>query len=178
MNRNQLLAFLVAAAGSVAGGIALVQGVLAPGAQLLVECAPEGDCVMAARPKADQCPVLLEGGGDRPGEVTGIDGRPEHEAVRILFALQEAQAIGGFRTVVDVDGGCVVAIQLSREQARAWREVLTGQNVDGGIIGDGAALATLTPTSPAGLPIQWGGGPAPEDRTEAFDLLAVDGGTP
>lgn len=177
MNRNQLLGFLIAAAGSVAGGIAIVQGVLAPGAQLLVECAPDGDCVMAARPKPEQCPVLLEGGGDRPGEVTPIDDRPEHEAVRVLQALQESHAIGGFRTVPDVGGGCIVAVQLSREQARAWREVLTGQGPDGGIIGDGTALATLTPTSPAGLPIQWGGGSAPEERIEAFDLLAVDGGT-
>ena len=65
MNRTRLAGLLVALAGSVAGGVAIVQGVLAPGASLLVECAPDADCVMVAKPTDDQCAVLLEVHGQR-----------------------------------------------------------------------------------------------------------------
>lgn len=171
MNRTTLAALLVALAGSVVGGVTIVQGVLEPGAQLLVECAPDGDCVMAARPLADQCAVLLEGGGDRPGETSGLD-EGGAKAARILVALLEGQAINGFHTVA-VDGGCLVAIALSRQQASEWHAVLTGDE-SGGVISQ--AVAVFQPTTAAGLPIQWGGGPAPEERTEAWDLLAVDAG--
>lgn len=172
MNSTRLAAILAALAGSVVGGVAIVQGVLAPGAQLIVECEPGGDCVMAARPRPEQCPVLLEGGGDRPGEASGIEG-DSAKAARILLELQGEQAISGFRTLPE-DGGCVVAIQLSRQQAAAWHSVLTGGAPDGVLVGD--AVAILTPASPTGLPVQWGGGPAPEERTEAWDLLAADAG--
>lgn len=174
MNRTRLAAILAAFAGSVAGGVAVVQGVLTPGASLIVECAPEGDCVMAARPASDQCPVLLEGGGDRPGEVSGLDGDAA-KAARIVLELLASEAISGAHTIPS-DDGCVVAIQLTRGQATAWREVLTGAPGDDGTLGE--AVAVLTPTNPAGLPVQWGGGPAPEERTQAFDLAAVDAGTP
>ena len=174
MNRTRLDAILAALAGSVAGGVAVVQGVLTPGASLIVECAPEGDCVMAARPSSDQCPVLLEGGGDRPGEVSGLEGDAA-KAARIVLELLASGAISGAHAI-PADDGCVVAIQLTREQATAWREVLTGAPGDDGTLGE--AVAVLTPTNPAGLPVQWGGGPAPEERTQAFDLAAVDAGTP
>lgn len=174
MNRTRLAAILTALAGSVAGGVAIVQGVLTPGASLIVECAPEGDCVMAARPSPEQCPVLLEGGGDRPGEVSGLDGDGA-KAARIVLDLLASEAISGAHTLA-ADGGCIVAIQLTREQAIAWREVLTGAPGDDGTIGE--AVAVLTPTNPAGLAVQWGGGPAPEERTQAFDLAAVDAGAP
>lgn len=172
MNRNTLAALLVALAGSVVGGVTVVQGVLEPDAQLLVECAPDGDCVMAARPLAGQCAVLLEGGGDRPGEASGLEGDGAQVA-RILYALQEGEAISGFRTI-PADTGCTVAVALSRQQASEWRAALTGEDAAGQPLGQ--AVATLIPTSPAGLPVQWGGGAAPEERTEAWDLLAVDAG--
>lgn len=174
MNRTQLAALLVALAGSAVGGVALVQGVLTPGASLIVECAPDADCVMVAEPLASQCVTLLEGGGDRPGETTGLEG-DNAAAARMLYALLEGGAINGFRTIPDGDG-CRVGVQLSREQARAWREVLTGQSADDGAIGE--AVATLTPTSSVGFPVQWGGAALPEERLEAFDLMAVDAGAP
>jgi hypothetical protein len=172
MNRTTLAGLLVALAGSIVGGVTIVQGVLEPGAELIVECAPEGDCVMAARPAAEQCPTLLEGGGDRPGEATGLEG-DQAKAARILVALLEGGAINGFRTVA-ADSGCVVAVALSRQQAAEWRQALTGQDAGGNVGGE--VLATLTPTSPAGLQVQWAGSSAPEERTEAFNLLAVDAG--
>lgn len=174
MNRNAIAALLVAVGGSVAGGFALLTATLAPAGQFLVECAADGgDCVLAANPSPDQCAVLLEGGGDRPGETSGING-DNAQAARVLYALQEAGAINGFHSFV-VDGGCRVAIALSREQARAWRATLTGKE-DGSALGEAAAI--LSPASSAGLPVQWGGAPSPEERVEAFDLAAVDAGAP
>lgn len=172
MNRTRLAGLLVALAGSVAGGVAIVQNVLTPGASLIVECAPDADCVMVARPADTQCLVLLEGGGDRPGETSGTEG-PDAEAARILLMLMEGDAISGFRTIPS-GSGCLVGVQLSRAQAQAWRQVLTGESADDGAIGE--AVAMLTPASPAGFPAQWGGGSTPEQRTEAFDLATVDGG--
>lgn len=174
MNRS-LAAFLVAVGGTVAGGFAYLSSTLSPTAQYLIECAPvDGDCVLVTLPAADQCPVLLEGGGDRPGEVSGLDG-PTAQAARDVYAMLEAGAIGGFRTIPD-GAGCKVMMLLSREQAREWRAVLTGEVTDGGTIGEGVAI--LTPTSPVGAPVQWGGGSTPEERTEGYDLSAVDGGVP
>jgi hypothetical protein len=171
MNRTTLAALLVALAGSVVGGVTIVQGVLEPSAELLVECAPEGDCVMVARPLAGQCAVLLEGGGDRPGETSGLEGDGAQVA-RILLALLEGGAINGFRTI-PADSGCTVAVALSRQQASEWRAALAG-----GAGGEelGQAVALLVPASPAGVAVQWGGGPAPEERTQAWNLLAVDAG--
>lgn len=175
MNRTTLAAFLVAAGGTVAGGFALLSSTLAPSGQFLIECAPDdGDCVLAADPAPDQCAVLLEGGGDRPGEVSGLDG-PGAQAARDLYAMMEAGTINGFHTLPD-GAGCKVAMALTRQQAREWREVLTGEVVDGGSIGQ--AVAVITPASPLNIPLQWGGGPTPEQRTEGYDLSAVDGGVP
>ena len=175
MNRSSLAALLVAVGGTVAGGFALLSSSLSPAGQYLVECAPEdGDCVLVTVPAQDQCAVLLEGGGDRPGEVSGLDG-PGAQAARDLYTMMEANVISGFRTIV-ADDGCHAVMSLTREQAREWRAVLTGEVVDGGSIGE--AVAVLTPTSPVGVPVQWGGGPTPEERTEGYDLSSVDGGTP
>lgn len=169
MNRTTLAAFLVAAGGTVAGGFALLSSTLAPSGQFLVECAPDdGDCVLAADPAPDQCAVLLEGGGDRPGEVSGLDG-PGAQAARDLYAMMEAGTISGFRTLVVDGGACRVAIALSRAQATEWHEVLVG-SVENPTLTD--PLATLTPANPTGLPVQWGGGSGPQDRTEAWDLAA------
>lgn len=174
MNRNRLAAILVAVGGTVAGGFAYLSSILSPGGSYVVECAPnDGDCVMSTIPMQDQCAVLLEGGGDRPGEVSGLDG-DNALAARTLYAMMEAGAINGFRTIVDGEG-CKVVLALSREQARSWRDILTGQG-DDGTLGD--VLASLSPAPPANVPVQWGGGPAPEERTEGYDLSAADGGVP
>lgn len=178
MNRTQIAAFLVAVGGTVAGGFAALSSLLSTTGAFTIECAPpDGDCVLVAEARADQCVVLLEGGGDRPGEVSGLDGDGA-AAARAVFAMMEAGAINGFRSLPKDGGGCVVAMALSREQARAWREALTGTGTGeaAGAI-DGAA-AVLAPSAPMFAPVQWGGGPAPEERTEAFDLVAVDGGVP
>jgi hypothetical protein len=178
MNRTQIAAFLVAVGGTVAGGFAALSSLLSTTGAFTIECAPpDGDCVLVAEARADQCAVLLEGGGDRPGEVSGLDG-DNAAAARAVFAMMEANAINGFRSLPKDGGGCVVAMSLSREQARAWREALTGTGTGeaAGAI-DGAA-AVLAPSAPMFAPVQWGGGPAPEERTEAFDLVAVDGGVP
>jgi hypothetical protein len=173
MNRS-LAAFLVAVGGTVAGGFALLSSSLSPSGQYLVECAPDdGDCVLVTVPAQDQCAVLLEGGGDRPGEVSGLDGDGA-QAARALFAMLETSAISGFRTIVD-GAGCKVAIALSREQARTWRATLTGE-ADGSAVQE--AVAILTPATATGVPVQWGGAPSPEERVEAFDLSAVDAGVP
>lgn len=178
MNRNQIAGLLVIVGGSVAGGFAALSSLLAPSGSFTIECAPsDGDCVLVAEPRADQCAVLLEGGGDRPGEVSGLD-VPEAAAARALYAMMEAQAISGFRTLPKDDGGCITAMAMTRAQARSWREALTGTGdkaVEGAL---DAAAAVLSPSAPVFAPVQWGGGPAPEDRTEAFDLSAVDGGVP
>lgn len=175
MNRNRLAAFLVAVGGTVAGGFAYLSSSLSPAVQYLIECAPDdGDCVLATVPAQDQCAVLLEGGGDRPGETSGLIGDGA-QAARDLYAMMESGVISGFRTIV-VGGDCNVVMSLTREQAREWRTVLTGDVVDGGSIGE--AVAVLTPTSPVGVPVQWGGGPTPEQRTEGYDLSSVDGGSP
>jgi hypothetical protein len=174
MNRS-LAAFLVAVGGTVAGGFALLSSSLSSSGQYLIECAPDdGDCVLVTVPAQDQCVVLLEGGGDRPGEVSGLSGDGA-QAARDLYAMLESGVISGFRTI-SVDTGCNVVMSLTREQAREWRAVLTGEVVDGGSIGE--AVAVLTPTSPVGVPMQWGGGPTPEQRTEGYDLSSVDGGSP
>jgi hypothetical protein len=173
MNRNAVAAFLVAVGGTVAGGFALLSSTLAPSGQFLVECAPDdGDCVLVADPAADQCAVLLEGGGDRPGEVSGLD-IDGARAARALYVMQEGGAINGFRTIAN-GAGCRVAIALSREQARAWRAALTGEGAAGAL---SEAVAVLSPATAAGVPVQWGGAPSPEERVEAFDLSAVDGGS-
>lgn len=175
MNRNRLAALLVAVGGTVAGGFAYLSGVLSPAGSYLVECAPDdGDCVLSTVPAQDQCAVLLEGGGDRPGETSGLEG-DNAKAARDLYAMLEAGVISGFRTLAATDG-CRVVMALTREQARDWREVLTGGVADGGAIGD--AVAVLVPTSPVGIPVQWGGGPSPQDRTEGYDLSTLDGGIP
>lgn len=175
MNRNRLAALLIAVGGSVAGGFALLSSTLAPSGQFLVECAPDdGDCVLAADPAPDQCAVLLEGGGDRPGEASGLEGDGA-KAARDLYALQEAGLINGFRTIVVDGGACRVAIALSRMQAREWRATLTGESA-GGPVSD--AIAVLSPAPPSGVPVQWGGAPSPEERVEAYDLTAVDAGVP
>lgn len=169
MNKTQLAALLTTLTGSALGGIVIVKGLLAPESPVIVDCAPDADCVMAVKPLINQCPVLLEGGGDRPGEVSGLNG--ENAAVaRVLYLLLENSAINGFRTIPD-DQGCKIGIQLSREQARAWRELLTGETSDNSVVEE--ALALLSPTSPTGLPVQWAGSSAPEDRTEAFDLTVT-----
>lgn len=175
MNPSRLAALLVAVGGSVAGGFALISSVLSPAGSYVVECAPpDGDCVLVTMPAVDQCAVLLEGGGDRPGEVSGLDG-DNAQAARVLYAMMEAGAISGFRTIVDGDA-CKVAIALSREQARAWRATLTGEDGSGSSLGEGVAI--LSPATATGIPVQWGGAPSPEERVEAFDLSAVDGGVP
>jgi len=169
MNRPSLTALLVALGGTVAGGFALISSVLSPAGQYLVECVPDnGDCVLVTVPAQDQCPVLLEGGGDRPGEVSGLDG-DDAQAARALYAMMEAGAINGFRTIVDV-AGCKVAVALSREQAKSWRATLTGE-VEGNAISE--AVAVLNPAAPAVVPVQWGGSASPEERTEAFDLAQI-----
>ena len=174
MNRS-LAAFLVAVGGTVAGGFALLSSSLSSSGQYLIECAPDdGDCVLVAVPAQGQCAVLLEGGGDRPGEVSGLDGDGA-QAARDLYAMMESGVISGFRTIPD-GVGCSVAMSLTREQAREWRAVLTGEVVDGGSIGE--AVAVLTPASPVGIPVQWGGGPTPEERTEGYDLSSLDEGMP
>lgn len=174
MNRNRLAALLVAVGGTVAGGFAYLSDVLSPAGSYLVECAPDdGDCVLSTVPVQDQCAVLLEGGGDRPGETSGLEGDGA-VAARALYAMMEAGAINGFRTIVD-DNGCKVVMALSREQARSWRDILTGQ-ADGSTLGE--AIAILSPATATGIPVQWGGAPSPEQRVEAFDLTAVDAGAP
>lgn len=175
MNRTSLAALLVAVGGSIAGGFAYLSSSLSVSGQYLIECAPDnGDCVLVTVPTQDQCAVLLEGGGDRPGEASGLDGDGA-KAARDLYGMMEANVINGFRTIV-ADGGCSVVMALTREQAREWRQVLTGEVVDGGSIGE--AVAVLTPASPVGAPVQWGGGPAPQERTEGYDLSTLDGGSP
>ena len=170
MNRLNLAVLLTALAGGVVGGVALVQGITE--GPFTLACAPDGACVMAARPVVDQCAVLLEGGGDRPGEVSGLDG-DNAQAARVLFALMEGGAIDGFRTLPD-GAGCVVAIALSRQQADEWRAVL----LDPGASAMGEAVAILQPAPATQLPVQWGGGPTPEERTETFELSATDAGVP
>lgn len=118
--------------------------------------------------------MLLEGGGDRPGEASGLDGNGA-QAARDLYAMMEANVISGFRTII-VDGQCNAVMSLTREQAREWRSVLTGDVADGGSIGE--AVVILTPVSPVGVPVQWGGGPTPQERTEGYDLSTPDGGSP
>jgi len=171
MTRTQLAAFIAALAGSVVGGVAVVQG-LTNGEPMSLACAPEGDCVLGARPVSGQCPVLLEGGGDRPGEVSGLDGDGAQVA-RVLYALMEGGAINGFRTIAD-DDGCIVAVAMSRQQADAWRDVLLAP--DASTLSEAAAI--LQPAPAQQLPVQWAGGPGPEDRTETFTLSAVDAGAP
>lgn len=172
MNRNNLAALLVAVGGSAAGGFALLSSVLAPDGQYMVECAPDdGDCVLYVVPAADQCAVLLEGGGDRPGEVSGLEGDGA-QAARALYAMMEAGAINGFHSLVAGDA-CGIAIALSRMQARAWRDTLAGGTTDGGTMGD--AIAILSPATVSGVPVQWAGAPSPEQRTEGFTLTANDG---
>lgn len=172
MNRNRIAAFLFAAGATVAGGFAVLSGSLSPAGAYVAECAPGGDCVLVARPRPDQCGVLLEGGGDRPGEVSGLGGDGA-EAARMLYALLEAQVISGFHTLVG-NGGCEVAILLTSEQATGWRDALTGQADGGPTMGDVAAV--LSPSQVRGVPIQWGGWSSPEERTVSFDLTAVDAG--
>lgn len=170
MNKLNLAILLTSLAGTVVGGVALVQGIT-DGRPFELSCAPDGGgCVMAAFPLADQCAVLLEGGGDRPGEVSGLQG-DNAQAARVLYALQEGGAIDGFRTLPD-GTGCVVAVALSRQQADEWRAVL----LDPGASAMGEAVAILQPASASQLPVQWGGGPAPEERTETFELSATDAG--
>lgn len=175
MSRTNLAALLVAVGGTVAGGFAYLSSTLSPSGSYLIECAPEnGDCVLVTVPAQDQCAVLLEGGGDRPGEVSGLDGDGA-QAARTLFAMMEAGAISGFRSIADGDA-CRVVVALSREQARAWRATLTGDTSDGASLAE--AVAILSPAPPTGVPVQWGGAPSPEERVEAFDLSAVDAGAP
>lgn len=175
MNRNQIAALLVAVGGTVAGGFAALSSLLASSGPLVAECQPEGDCVIVGNPAADQCAVLLEGGGDRPGEASGLDGDGA-AAARALYAMMEMGAINGFRTL-PADGGCTTVMALSREQAVEWRETLSGADAGiGGVVDDAAAV--FTPTSPVGAPVQWGGGPTPEQRTEAYALTPTDGGIP
>lgn len=174
MNRNRIAAFLFAAGASVAGGFAILSGSLSPSGAYVAECAPGADCVLVARPRPDQCTVLLEGGGDRPGEVSGLAGDGA-EAARMLYALMEAQLVSGFHTLAS-PGGCEVAILMTSQQATGWRDALTGQTDGGTTIGDVAAV--LSPSTARGVPVQWGGWSSPEERTEAFDLSAVDGGVP
>ena len=178
MNRAQLAAFLVAVGGTVAGGFAALSSLLSTSGAFTIECAPpDGDCVLVADARADQCAVLLEGGGDRPGEVSGLDGDGA-AAARALYAMMEAGAISGFRTIPKEGGGCLPVLAMTRAQARAWREALTGTGdaaVEGAL---DAAAAVLSPSAPVFAPVQWGGGPSPQDRTEAFNLTAVDGGVP
>ena len=131
--------------------------------------------MISANPRADQCDVLLEGGGDRPGEVSGLEGS-NAAAARALLAMMEEKAINGFHTIA-APSGCLTVMALSRQQAEEWRETLAGVDAGIGDVVDGAA-AVFTPTSPTGIPIQWGGGPTPEERTEAYDLAPVDGGQP
>lgn len=175
MNRTSLAALLIAVGGSVAGGFAYLSSSLSPVGQYLIECAPnDGDCVLVTLPEQGQCVVLLEGGGDRPGEVSGLGGDGA-KAARDLYGMMEAGVISGFRTIL-TDAGCKTVMALTREQAREWREVLTGGVADGGAIGE--AVAVLVPASPVGIPIQWGGGPSPQERTEGYDLSTLDGGVP
>lgn len=175
MNRNTVAAFLVAAGASVAGGFALVSSFLSPAGAYVADCNPGADCVLVTSPRADQCAVLLEGGGDRPGEVSGLDGSGA-EAARMLASIIEAQLISGAYTFPSVNG-CEVAILMSSEQATAWRDALTGQRDGGPSLGDVAAV--LRPSTTRNVPIQWGGWSTPEQRTEAFSLSPVsDGGTP
>lgn len=171
MNRLQLASLITALAGTVVGGVAVVQS-LTGGTPMSLSCAPDGDCVLGARPVADQCAVLLEGGGDRPGEMSGLEGDGA-QAARVLYALQEGGAINGFRTLPDGDG-CIVAIALSRQQADAWRDVVLAP--DASTLGEAAAI--LQPAPAAQLAVQWGGGPTPEERTETFELSATDAGVP
>lgn len=169
---------LVAVGGTVAGGLAVLSSSLAPAGKFRIECAPpDGDCVLVADARPDQCAVLLEGGGDRPGEVSGLNGDGA-AAARALYAMMEAGAINGFRTIPKDGGGCLPVLAMTRAQARAWRDALTGADVSpvSGVIE--AAAAILSPSAPVFAPIQWGGGPLPEDRGEAFELTAVDGGVP
>lgn len=176
MNRTRIAGLLVLVGGSIAGGFAALSSLLSPSGPLVAECQPpDGDCVLAVEPRADQCAVLLEGGGDRPGEVSGLE-VPEAAAARALFAMMEAGAINGFHTIPK-DTGCQTIMALSREQAVEWRETLSGADAGIGGAVDGAA-AVFSPTSPVGAPIQWGGGPTPEQRTEAYSLSPTDGGTP
>jgi hypothetical protein len=179
MNRTQIAAFLVAVGGTVAGGFAALSSLLSTTGAFVAECAPpDGDCVISADPRLDQCAVLLEGGGDRPGEVSGLDGEGA-AAARALFAMMEGGAISGFHTIPATDGtsGCTTVMFLTRTQAAEWRETLAGVDAGIGDVVDGAA-AVFTPTNPVGAPIQWGGGPTPEQRTEAYDLTPTDGGVP
>ena len=170
MNRTTLALLLASLAGGVVGGVALVQGIT-DGQPFSLTCAPDGgSCVMAARPMPDQCGVLLEGGGDRPGEVSGVDG-DNAQAARVLLALQEGGAIDGFRTLPDATG-CIVAIALSRQQADAWADVLL--QPDASAMGE--AVAILQPAPATQLPVQWGGGPPPEERIETYQLSAADAG--
>jgi hypothetical protein len=170
MNRNRLAALLLALAGSTAGGVALVNSVLSAGAPLKVQCYPDGgDCLMVALPTPEQCPVLLEGGGDRPGEVTPIDDRDEHKAARILTALMEHQAIVSWHTDA-VPEGCRVAIFLRRDQADAWRQVLTGKDELGNGLDGEDVLIDINVGNPVNIPIVLGGQPPMENRTEVYDL--------
>lgn len=171
MNKTNIAIFLGIVAGSVGGGVALVQSVT-ESRPFELSCAPEGDCVLAAYPKADQCGVLLEGGGDRPGETSGLEGDGA-QAARVLYVLLEGSAINGFRTLPTADG-CVVAVSLSRQQADEWRAVLL--EPDSSTTAE--AVAILQPAPATQLPVQWGGGPTPEERTETYELLAADAGTP
>lgn len=146
MNRQRLAAILVALAGSVGGGVAVVTGVLSPGTPLVVRTDANGAALLEAVPDPSQCPTLLAGGGDRPYEVRpdGLDGRAEDTVARVLSSLASEGTIAGAHTE-PVDGGCHVCVYLTPSQAQSWREVLTGWGPDGQI---GDATASLTPVNP------------------------------
>lgn len=127
---------------------------------------------MVAFPTVEQCPVLLEGGGDRPGESTPIDGRDEHKAARILTTLMEHGAIVSWHTDAVADG-CRVAIFLRRDQADAWRQLLTGKDELGNGLDGEDVLIDINVGDPVNVPIALGGQPPVENRTEVYDLAVV-----
>lgn len=162
-------AFLLAVGTTIAGGFAAISSLLAPKGVFVAYCKAGADCVLIMSPQPDQCEVLLEGGGDRPGEVSGLDG-DNAEAARMLFAMQEAGLITGFRTLIS-DTGCEIAVALSAAQAESWRLALMSQ-ADGGQVLE-EAVAVLGPGVMADVPVQWGGWSLPEERTEKLVLSAL-----
>lgn len=174
MNRQRLAAILVALAGSVGGGVAVVTGVLSPGAPLVVRVDASGAALLEAVPDPSQCPTLLAGGGDRPYEVRpdGLDDRAEDTVARVLQSLASESAISGAHTE-PVDGGCHVCVYLTPEQASSWREVLTGLGPDG-TVGDAVATLTPVPTSSPTVCGTLAGWSEPAAFSTASDLAAKE----
>lgn len=188
MTRQRLLALLGGLAGGTTAAAAIVVGILAGGplGVIEVDCVPGSECVLTARPALAQCPALITNGGDAP-TCDPVDS--SSTACRLLYTLAQNGALEAWHTTPLLAdggvglGGCVVSGLLTREQADAWREVLTGTAAADGTpladITDAPAIlggGTLPGEHPPTVAHGWAGGSLPEQRTEVFDLGLKDAG--